>query len=89
MELADGFRRCRDVVIGGRERSCLAGSVVLLEEASAMRFEDDRCNPVVVGLLIFDLAAGGRMVELPFALGGLPDIDNGRDGLTVGNRLGD
>jgi len=89
LELADGFRRCRDVVIGGRERSCFTGSVLAVEEVLDTRFDDDRCKPPVVGLLILDLGAGGRIAELSFALGGLPDIDNGLEGLTVGSRLGD
>lgn len=92
MELADGFRRWREVVRGGRERSCFMGSAVLaVDRFGAVvletRFDEERCKPpVLVALLILDR---GRKVELPFALGGLPDIDSGREGLTVGRRLGD
>lgn len=80
------------MVIGGRERSCFTGSVlvfVVFVEVLETRFEDDRCKPVVVGLPIFDFGGGGRITELPFALGGRPDIDNGLEGFTVGSLLGD
>jgi len=74
-ELADGFRRCRDCVRGGLERSALTGSVLEPVAAFETRFEDDLCSPPVAGLLILARAGGGRIEELEVtlsvALGGL------------------
>ena len=90
--LAEGFRRCRDAVRGGLERSCLAGSMfaLLLE----IRFEDDLCNPPAAGLLIFAREGGGRieasLAVLSTELGGLADVEGRfRDEGLTGSRLGD
>lgn len=94
--LADGFRRCREAVSGGLERSCLTGSEIWLTFDG--RVENDRCGPLLVGLPMLALVDGGRVDTLPTtllaALGGLADVDDEVDvkfrvgGLT-GSRLGD
>ena len=91
-ELVEALRRCRDCVRGGRERSCLTGSVVL-EVALELRVEDDLCKPPVVDLPILAREGGGRMevallITLPVALGGLEDAAARVEGFT-GSRLGD
>ncbi len=92
-ELVEGFRRCREVVIGGLERSFFTGS------ASAVgvferRFEADLWRPPIAGFaLMLVRVGGGRMGALPVAL---PEELGGRAidvalrvvGLT-GSRLGD
>ena len=90
-ELVEAFRRCRDWVRGGLERSCLTGSVIE-DVALELRVEDDRFKPPVVGLLILAREGGGckeeaLLVALPVALGGL-EVVLRVDGLT-GSRLGD
>jgi hypothetical protein len=90
--LADGFRRCRDVVRGGLDRSCFTGSGFLT--VSDTRFEEDLCSPPLVGLPKFARGGGWRTkplpTVLPVELSGLEDIDIGCrvEGLT-GSRLGD
>jgi len=59
-ELVDVFRRCLDVVIGGRERSFLMGSMSTVGPALERLPERDLCNPTVVGLLTLDREEGGR-----------------------------
>jgi hypothetical protein len=88
---ADGFRKCRDVVIGGLERSCLTGSA--LTAVFETRFDDDLCSPADAGLLMLAREGGGRIAPLlvvfPVELGGLLDVAVLRvEGLT-GRRLGD
>ena len=94
-ELVEALRRCRDCMRGGRERSCLMGSVVVLvlEVELELRVEDDLCKLPVVGLLILAREGGGRMeaallITLPVALGGLEDTAARVEGFT-GSRLGD
>jgi hypothetical protein len=91
-ELAEGLRRCRELVSGGRDRSCLTGSVLWL--TFECRFEDDLLSPPVVGLPMLARAEGGRikalLTTLLAALGGLADVDRtlGAEGF-IGSRLGD
>lgn len=49
-ELVEAFRRCRDWVRGGLERSVFTGSV--FEAVLELRVEEERCKPPVVGLLM-------------------------------------
>jgi hypothetical protein len=89
--LTEGFLRCRDAVRGGRERSCLIGSVVVAVLGTL--FEDDRCSPPLVGLPILAREGGGCMplpLVLPAELGGLEDVFGGLrvEGFT-GSLLGD
>lgn len=82
-ELVEALRRCRDMAIGGLDRSFFTGSVSACEMTEVVLgrlFELDLCNPpVVVGLLVFALGGGGRieplLVVLPVALGGRPIVD--------------
>jgi hypothetical protein len=94
--LADGFRRCREAVSGGLERSCLTGSDIWL--TFDCRVENDRCSPLLVGLPMLARAEGGRvetlLTTLFAALGGLADVDDElevkfRVGGLTGSRLGD
>lgn len=90
--LAEGLRRCREVVSGGLDRSCLTGSEfwLLLD----CRVENALWSPPVVGLPMLARAEGGRIealltILLP-ALGGLVDVDViFRAGGRIGSRLGD
>lgn len=92
-ELADGFRRCREAVSGGLERSTFTGSVLVLAET---RVDEVLCSPpaAVAGLIdtLFRFE-GGRidMLEDMFslALGGFAYIETGLAVLTVGSREGD
>jgi hypothetical protein len=59
-ELVEAFRRCLDVVIGGRERSFLTGSKSVAGLAFARRPERDLCKLSEVGLLTLDRERGGR-----------------------------
>jgi hypothetical protein len=91
-ELAEGLRRCRELVSGGLDRSCFTGSVPWL--TFECRFEADLFSPPVVGLPMLARAEGGRIEALPTtllaALDGLADVDGtfGVEGL-IGSRLGD
>lgn len=95
-EPAEGYRRWREVVIGGRDRSCLTGSVLWLVLGG--RVEAVLCNPPVVRLPMLARAAGGRSEEallerlamLPVELGGLVVADETFrvEGL-MGSRLGE
>lgn len=95
-EVAEALRTCRDIAIGGRERSFLTGSISACEDVLGRRLELDLCNPlVIVGLLVFAFGGGGRMdpllVVLPVALGGRPVVEVlrvMRVGGFTGNRLG-
>lgn len=62
-ELADGFRMWREVVRGGLDRSCLTGSV-LAAVVFDIRFEEDLCNPLVVGFPVLTREGGGRIDPL-------------------------
>ena len=89
-ELVEAFRRCRDWVRGGLDRSVFTGSV--LEAVLEVRVEEERCKLLVVGLLMFAREGGGRieealLVTLPVALGGREDI--ALEGGLTGSRLGD
>lgn len=91
-ELVEGVRKCRKVVSGGLERSCLTGSVLWL--VLDCRFEDDLCSPPVVGLPML-ARGGGTHIEALLAvvlaaLGGLADVDVIlRDAGLMGSRLGE
>jgi hypothetical protein len=96
--LADGFRRCREAVSGGLERSCLTGSEISRWLTFDCRVENDRCSPLLVGLPMLARAEGGRvetlLTTLLAVLGGLADVDDElevkfRVGGLTGSRLGD
>lgn len=64
--LAEGLRRCLEVVVtGGLERSCLMGSV--LGAAFETRFDVDLCSPLVIGLLVLG-RDGGSLADTLLAV---------------------
>ncbi len=77
---------------GGLDRSFFTGSESLVG-GLGRRPEDDLCNPLVVGLLMFALEGGARvealLITLPVALGGRETVDVLRVGGLTGSRLGD
>lgn len=90
IELVEPFRRCRDWVRGGLERSVFTGSV--FEVVLELRVEEERCKPFVVCLLMLARGGGARiedtlLITLPVALGGREEMVR-VEGLT-GSRLGD
>jgi hypothetical protein len=90
--LVDALRRCRDWVIGGRERSCFTGSVFEAGLSLRLLVEGRLCDSVVAGWLVFARVEGGFMEGLlemlPLELGGLETVEVLRV-VTVGRRLGD
>jgi len=88
-ELIETFRRCLEVVIGGRERSFLMGSLSVVEPALERLPERDLCRPPVVGLLMLTREGGGRKEALLVMLAEL----DGRAVVVLrgftGSRLGD
>lgn len=79
---------------GGRERSCLTGSVFEAGLPLRLLVEGRLCNSVVAGLLVFARAEGGFMeglVDVPLELRGLAIVEVLRvvRVVTVGRRLGD
>jgi hypothetical protein len=80
-------------VSGGLDRSFFTGSESMVGGGLGWRPEDDLCNPLVVGLLMFAREAGGRvealLITLPAALGGRETVDELREGGFTGSLLGD
>jgi len=80
--LVEALRRCREIEIGGLERSCLTGSAVIggLER----RLEVELCSPLVVGLTGSAVAGGlGRRLEVDLCnppVVGLPVLARGGGG---------
>jgi hypothetical protein len=77
--LVEALRRCREIEIGGLERSCLTGSAVTggLER----RLEVDLCSPLSVGSTGSAFAGGlGRRLEVDLCnplVVGLPTLARG------------
>jgi hypothetical protein len=95
--VADVLRMCREVTIGGLDRSFFTGSGSALAAGVLFLTDDDLCNPLDAGLVTFTRGGGPinpLLVALPVALGGRLAVDVdvlrvSRVGGFTGNRLGD